>query len=288
MSTPDRDRETAKRPAVSPLSDDGEAKRPCDSFMSDSDPETTIINPTYLNSTALDAPIQPPDMSNLKEQLKNALIDPELIELLSKALAVEVRKEIADLRVILAAKDKEIIQLREQFDDLEQYSRRNCIRISPIPELESENTDNIVKIVAKSIGVDLKDVDIDRSHRVGRKPAPGQPSQRPIIVKLTSYRSKVTLMMARRNLRDVDSSKLFPDASWPALPSRDARGARGAPKIFINDDLTKTRAAVASKARQLKVSKSLDDTWCRDGVVFVKKHNTVNRITTMRELEALV
>ncbi|XP_070175998.1 neurotrypsin-like [Littorina saxatilis] len=61
-----------------------------------------------------------------------------------------------------------------------------------------------------------------------------------------------------------------------------------APKIFINDDLTKTRAAVASKARQLKVSKSLDDTWCRDGVVFVKKHNTVNRITTMRELEALV
>jgi len=256
--------------------------------MSDSDQDTTILTSAYLNSTVLDAHVQTPDMSNLKEQLKNALIDPELIELLSKALAVEVRKEIADLRATIGAKDKEILQLREQFDDLEQYSRRNCIRISPIPELESENTDSIIKTVAKSIGVDLQDVDIDRSHRVGRKPDPGQPSQHPIIVKLTSYRSKVALMKARRNLKDVDSCKLFPDVSWPPLPSRGVRGTRGPPKIFINDDLTKTRAAVASKARELKASESLDDTWNRDGVIFVKKSNKVSRITTMRELEALV
>ena len=48
-------------------------------------------------------------------------------------------------------------------DALEQYSKRNCVRIGPVPESADKNTDEIVKAVAKSVGVDLTDDDIDRT-----------------------------------------------------------------------------------------------------------------------------
>ena len=52
-------------------------------------------------------------------------------------------------------KNREISLLKDQVDALEQYSRRDCVRIGPVPESADENTDEIVKAVAKSVGVDL-------------------------------------------------------------------------------------------------------------------------------------
>ena len=63
--------------------------------------------------------------------------------------------------------------MKDQVDALEQYSRRNCVRIDPIPESAEENTGDIVKAVAKSVGVNLTDEAIDRSHRVGKKSPTG-------------------------------------------------------------------------------------------------------------------
>ena len=57
--------------------------------------------------------------------------------------------------------------LESQADQAEQYSRRNCLRISGIPEETGENTDNIVLRIANDIESDVRPQDIDRSHRVG-------------------------------------------------------------------------------------------------------------------------
>ena len=45
-----------------------------------------------------------------------------------------------------------------------------------------------------------------------------------------------------------------------------------------------SRAEVAARARQLKRDGKLDDTWTRDGIIFVKKGDSVHRITTVREI----
>ena len=53
-------------------------------------------------------------------------------------------------------------------DDLEQYTRRSCLRISGIPETQNEDTTHHVLILAGEVGADISIDDIDRSHRVGR------------------------------------------------------------------------------------------------------------------------
>ena len=59
-----------------------------------------------------------------------------------------------------------------------------------------------------------------------------------------------------------------------------------AKSIFINDDLTETRLGIASQARKMKRENKIQDTWTRDGVIYVKAHNGhVKRVTTLNGLE---
>lgn len=94
---------------------------------------------------------------------------------------------------------KRVQKLEETVDSSEQYSRRNCLRVTGIPVTENESTDDIVVTLASSIGVDLEVKDIDRSHRLGRQePARDQtPRPRDIIVKFASYRMRAKFYKAR-------------------------------------------------------------------------------------------
>ena len=58
------------------------------------------------------------------------------------------------------AKDK------EKFDVIEQYGRRQNLEIIGVPYNSGENTNNIIKEVAKMINVDLSDEQILTSHRL--------------------------------------------------------------------------------------------------------------------------
>ena len=53
-------------------------------------------------------------------------------------------------------------------DALEQYGRRNILRISGIPETDREDNDDFVLRVASDLGVPMSPREIDRSHRVGK------------------------------------------------------------------------------------------------------------------------
>ena len=80
---------------------------------------------------------------------------------------------------------------------------------------------------------------------------------RDIIVRFTSHNTKSAIM-------------------------RNARKLKGT-RLFINEDMTKTRATMAWEARCLKRDNKLIDTWTRDGVIFTKStDNKINSITTQR------
>ena len=51
-------------------------------------------------------------------------------------------------------------------DELEQYSRRDCIEIRNIPVTKDENANRIVIELADKIGVNIQETDISISHRV--------------------------------------------------------------------------------------------------------------------------
>ena len=203
----------------SPLHDVCTDKRPClnDSDVTDTDADATIISSQEtISSTVMDIPpaffhkqasysnvVKSPNPGSLelrqilREELKSMFSDPVFLEAQSKALASELKREIEELKQQVKESDAAIASLRAKVDDLEQYTRRNSVRIMGIPETSNEDTDKITIAIAKRIGAEIDIDQIDRSHRVGLKKDGGA---RPIIVKFTSYRAKAERTSNKRKL----------------------------------------------------------------------------------------
>ncbi len=59
-------------------------------------------------------------------------------------------------------------------------------------------------------------------------------------------------------------------------------------KIFINEDLTRTRAILAKRARSLLAEKRIDSTWVTGGVVLVKMlDNRIRKVSTEAHFKEL-
>ena len=177
-----------------------------------------------------------------------------LANLIKDAVVSELQKSIdintevvKDLRDTIEQKNRKITELENKIDDLEQYQRRQCLRIFGVEEETNENTDEIAVELAANIGVDLQVADIDRSHRVGRRVGD---RPRPIIVKFCSYRKRSDVFFSKKKLKGTG--------------------------ITIREDLTKARYSLLQEA----ISKyGLSKVWTIDGTIYVKVDNTKHRIT---------
>ena len=151
--------------------------------------------------------------------------------------------------------------LEKQADQAEQYSRRNCLRISGVSEEAQENTDDIVMNLAADMGSDIQLSHIDRSHRVGN-PKNSRNKPRDIIVKFSTYRYRQAFFKQRTALKDT--------------------GHRG---VFVNEDLTKLRSRLLFEARKLMKAEAVKGAWTSDGNVLVKGRNDyVHRVTSLGDL----
>ncbi len=161
-------------------------------------------------------------------------------------------------------KDEIIDELSVKLDRSEQYSRRNNVRITGIPETKGENTDKLILDLAKSIGENLSPGDIDVSHRVPRYPPSSQTQSRPIIVMFVSNASKRSLMSQRSKLKHVSKGN----------------------RVFINEDLTRTWAKLAKEARGLVKEKRVESSWVTGGVIIIKmKDGRLKKVSTNYHLQ---
>ena len=145
--------------------------------------------------------------------------------------------------------------LRGKDDDLEQYTRRNTIRINGVPFSKDEDTDQVViDTINKELNIKIEKQDLDRTHRVGKEQY-GKPRQ--IIVKFVSHNNKVKILKQRKLLK-------------------------GKP-ITIHEDLTKGR---------LNAIKLLNDDqgckfyfkklWTIDGTIYVRLND--DKVKVLRSL----
>ena len=122
----------------------------------------------------------------------------------------------------------ELAEVKAKFNDNEQYSRRNNIRIFGLHERSHENCYDVVLNLCGELDIDISRNELDRAHRVGRVLDPNSGNAvvhpRPVIVKLISHQSKLKLMKARKNLKGKD--------------------------IFIREDLTKANHALLMFVRR--------------------------------------
>lgn len=195
---------------------------------------------------------------------RNALSDPAVRDELKNLLLPQLSKKLDDQKLEIENMKSHINNLEYEVDNLQQYSRRNSLRIAGMPERENENTDNIVlKLCNEQLNVPVTSADIDRSHRVGSKPADSRRS-RAILVKFVRYRVREQVYKARSSLKHTRDFK----------------------SVYVNEDLTHKRAILAKKARELCKDKPdlLENTWVRDGKIFVKE--TINHGGRVKVLTA--
>lgn len=175
-----------------------------------------------------------------------------------------LEKENIDLKQQNASLTSRVATLEKAVDQGEQYSRRNCLRITGVPEEATENTDDIVLKLATDLGTDVQLNDIDRSHRVGRVSA-ARTRPRDIIVKFSTFRARQKLYKVRTSLKD-----------------------KGYNRIFLNEDLTKVRSKVLFDARLIVKAKRAKSAWTSDGTILIRDLNdTVHRITCAAELASV-
>ena len=125
-------------------------------------------------------------------------------------------------------------------NNLEQYSRRECVEISGIPEVKDENTDDIVIKVGSLIGLHLAKNDISVSHRLPKRSYSAALREGPHQASSTSSSRapNIIVKFVRRETRDhfYKGRNLLRDKS-----TRDLDLARYSEnKIYISENLTQT------------------------------------------------
>lgn len=187
----------------------------------------------------------------------NAAIDPALLAAVEAAVEKAVKSAV---QAALASFNEKISKLQEEVDglqkkvkeidgkltertdELEQYQRRNNIRIFGVKETAGEDTDKIVaELCQDKLGIQLPPDAISRSHRVGKRQEPGADGRerhRPIIVRFVSYRARRTVFQSKKKLKGTG--------------------------VTIREDLTRLRQTVYKQAVAQFGTKNV---WTHDGRV---------------------
>ena len=169
----------------------------------------------------------------------------------------KLRNENKILQKTLNKLDISLKSVTKANNDLEQYTRRECVEIRGVPQKPDESTNTIVKEVGKAVGVEITDIDISVSHRLppsklykNRKPGPP-----PIIVKFVRRDTKDAFYEARMKLKDMTSKALgFPDEN----------------RMNISESLSPANRVLFNEAYKLKKDLDYKFLWTSNGRVFLR------------------
>lgn len=93
-------------------------------------------------------------------------------------------------------------RLQSRIDELEDRSRRDNIILHGIPDAQetwAQTEDKVVSLLSSCIDSQISSTDIERAHRLGQF---SDTRCRPVIVKLSSFKSKEKIMQSRSRLRE--------------------------------------------------------------------------------------
>ena len=141
--------------------------------------------------------------------------------------AIIAKDELLNLRNdTIANLERNVEQLSEKLDNLEQYGRRSSVRMFNVPQLPDQPCDDAaLKIINELIGDNVSEADIERCHTVDK---PNAQANRRIIIKFKSYQYKAEVYKAKTKLKEN------PD------------------KIILTEDLTKKNHFIVQNLLELR------------------------------------
>ena len=150
------------------------------------------------------------------------------------------------------------ILCNSKVDSLEQYNKRNNIRVVGLKLQGGDAEQEINALLNDKLGLGIDMTSIDRIQKIGSD------GKSALIVRFTSYLLRDRVYRSRIKLKLEKSTN----------------------QIYFNNDLTTTRSEIFRKARQLKKSRAIIDCWTWDGQIMVKdKMNKITRINKLNDLD---
>jgi hypothetical protein len=187
-----------------------------------------------------------------------------------------LKKDNLFLNKELAKATNDIKNLRELQDEFKQYGRRECLFIRGIPQLQGENTNEIIVKISSKVGVVMKEEDISISHRLPVQGCNANNFNPAIIVKFTRRVVRDKLFIARYKLKD--------------LTTRDMGFSRSTPnKIFLVESLTKRKKELFKVCLQAKRDKGYRFLWTQYGKIMMRKDESSEAVTisSLQQLDGI-
>ncbi|KAH3775043.1 hypothetical protein DPMN_176439 [Dreissena polymorpha] len=133
--------------------------------MSDQPSHQNIINLSNEDITRISDILKQPfdlQISNIVSSIASGVLGG-----LNTEIAV-IKSENLTLRNQVNQLESKVADMNALIDRQNQYSHRNCLRLSGVSETQGENTDTTVTKILSAIGANISIDEIDRSHRLGK------------------------------------------------------------------------------------------------------------------------
>lgn len=162
---------------------------------------------------------------------------------------------------------KQLHEIKNEVNEMQQYSRNRNIEIVGVPLTEKEDVFSIIEKVATVIDVNYDKKDISAAHRL-----PSRKGYHPnIIIQFVSRSTRQEWLSAGKK-KNLNAKQLSPHLQTS--------------NIYINEHLTPLNKALLGRARRLKKENIVDFVWCKEGKVFVRRQDG-DKAHVVRKMEDL-
>lgn len=195
-----------------------------------------------------------------------------------------------ELKMELSSIKSTVDLLVEEFDGLDQYSRRNNLEIQGVPIKAGENILEVLSDIGAAIDCPIAPTDVDISHRLPlRTPRAVQadrvtapPNSRSADTPTTTHPAIIVKFISKRKRDDfLASSK---------TKMREDKGSRGIvipnmarSNVYVNEHLTRKSKETLRQTKLAAKDKGFKYVWTRNCVINVRK-NDASRAITIRHL----
>ena len=172
--------------------------------------------------------------------------------------------KIADSLAERANRVEQAVRIDGAIDEVQQYSRRDCLEITGIPILPEENPKQLIKEIGTLIDVNVEDANLAAAHRL---PDTKNVKHR-LIVKFVHSDKREEMYKKRRNLIGKNISNL------PSVQAAMGLAATSNNKIHINESLTGYRKQLFGRINDFKRKNNYKYLWTANGKIMLKAQDS--------------
>ncbi len=167
-----------------------------------------------------------------------------------------LKAEIVTLKTELIQNKQELSSLRYDFEELNQYSRKQNIIIEGLPMQKNEDAGKLTTQVIGKLGIQINEANTEACHRLPRSKTKTHP-HRLMVVKFHDCKMAAACITKSCSIKHTLSSLGIDSQS-------------NSP-VFIREHLTPYTKNLLFQAQKLVIDGMVRFAWCRGGVVFIRR-----------------